>query len=29
MGSLKDSKQQAGIEGLGLTLASFLIKLKG
>jgi NAD(P)H-dependent FMN reductase len=28
-GSLKDSKQQAGIEGLGHTLASFLRKLKG
>jgi NAD(P)H-dependent FMN reductase len=28
-GSLKDSKQQAGIEGLGSTLASFLMKLKG
>jgi len=28
-GSLKDSKQQAGIEGLGQTLASFLMKLKG
>ena len=28
-GSLKDSKQQAGIEGLGHTLASFLMKLKG
>src|SRR5215467_2428165 len=28
-GSLKDSKQQAGIEGLGRTLASFLMKLKG
>ena len=27
-GSLKDSKQQAGIEGLGHTLASFLMKLK-
>jgi len=28
-GSLKDPKQQAGIEGLGHTLASFLMKLKG
>jgi len=28
-GSLKDPKQQAGIEGLGHTLASFLLKLKG
>jgi len=28
-GSLKDSKQQAGIQGLGHTLASFLMKLKG
>ena len=28
-GSLKDPKQQAGIEGLGKTLASFLMKLKG
>jgi chromate reductase len=28
-GSLKDSKQQSGIEGLGHTLASFLMKLKG
>jgi NAD(P)H-dependent FMN reductase len=28
-GSLKDPRQQAGIEGLGNTLASFLIKLKG
>src|SRR6516165_4541445 len=28
-GSLKDSKQQADIEGLGHTLASFLMKLKG
>ncbi|OAI41427.1 hypothetical protein AYO40_03185 [Planctomycetaceae bacterium SCGC AG-212-D15] len=28
-GSLKDSKQQAGIEGLGHTPASFLMKLKG
>ena len=28
-GSLKDAKQQAGIEGLGHTLASFLLKLKG
>jgi chromate reductase, NAD(P)H dehydrogenase (quinone) len=28
-GSLKDPKQQAGIEGLGKTLASFLTKLKG
>jgi NAD(P)H-dependent FMN reductase len=27
-GSLKDSRQQAGIEGLGKTLASFLAKLK-
>jgi chromate reductase, NAD(P)H dehydrogenase (quinone) len=27
-GTLKDSKQQAGIEGLGRTLASFLMKLK-
>jgi len=27
-GSLKDPKQQAGIEGLGKTLASFLAKLK-
>ena len=27
-GSLKDPKQQAGIEGLGHTLVSFLIKLK-
>jgi chromate reductase len=28
-GSLLDPKQQAGIEGLGHTLASFLMKLKG
>jgi chromate reductase len=28
-GSLTDPKQQAGIEGLGKTLASFLMKLKG
>jgi len=28
-GSLKDSKQHSGIEGLGHTLASFLMKLKG
>jgi NAD(P)H-dependent FMN reductase len=28
-GTLKDSKQQAAIEGLGRTLASFLAKLKG
>ena len=28
-GSLKDPKQQAGIEALGKKLASFLIKLKG
>ena len=28
-GSLLDPKQQAGIEGLGNTLASFLMKLKG
>src|SRR6516164_8311262 len=28
-GSLKDPKQQAGIAGLGHTLASFLLKLKG
>ena len=28
-GSLKDPKQQAGIEGLGHTLASFLMKLEG
>jgi NAD(P)H-dependent FMN reductase len=28
-GSLKDAKHQAGIEGLGHTLASFLMKLKG
>jgi chromate reductase len=28
-GSLKDPKQQAGIEGLGHTLALFLMKLKG
>jgi NAD(P)H-dependent FMN reductase len=28
-GSLADPKQQAGIEGLGHTLASFLMKLKG
>jgi NAD(P)H-dependent FMN reductase len=28
-GSLKDPKQQAGIEGLGHTLASFLLKLTG
>jgi NAD(P)H-dependent FMN reductase len=28
-GSLKDPKQHAGIEGLGRTLASFLMKLKG
>ena len=28
-GFLKDSKQQSGIEGLGHTLASFLMKLKG
>ena len=28
-GSLKDSKQQSGIEELGHTLASFLMKLKG
>jgi NAD(P)H-dependent FMN reductase len=28
-GSLIDPKQQAGIEGLGNTLASFLMKLKG
>jgi chromate reductase len=28
-GSLKDSKQQSGVEGLGHTLASFLMKLKG
>ena len=28
-GSLTDPKQQAGIEGLGHTLASFLMKLKG
>jgi hypothetical protein len=28
-GFLKDSRQQSGIEGLGHTLASFLIKLKG
>ena len=27
-GSLKDPKQQAGIEGLGRTLASFLAKVK-
>jgi NAD(P)H-dependent FMN reductase len=27
-GSLKDSKQQSGIEGLGKTLASFVVKLK-
>ena len=27
-GSLKDPKQQAGIEALGNTLASFLMKLK-
>ena len=27
-GSLKDQKQQVGIEGLGKTLASFLMKLK-
>jgi NAD(P)H-dependent FMN reductase len=27
--SLKDSKQHSGIEGLGHTLASFLLKLKG
>jgi chromate reductase, NAD(P)H dehydrogenase (quinone) len=27
-GSLKDSKQQTGIEGLGRTLASFLMKLE-
>jgi len=27
-GSLKDAKQQAGIEKLGATLASFLVKLK-
>jgi chromate reductase, NAD(P)H dehydrogenase (quinone) len=28
-GSLKDSKQHSGIEGLGHTLASFLMKFKG
>ena len=28
-GSLVDPKQQAGIEGLGKTLTSFLMKLKG
>ncbi len=28
-GSLVDPKQQAGIEGLGHTLAAFLMKLKG
>ena len=28
-GALKDAKQQAGIEGLGHALASFLMKLKG
>jgi chromate reductase, NAD(P)H dehydrogenase (quinone) len=28
-GSLKDSNQQSGIERLGHTLASFLMKLKG
>jgi chromate reductase, NAD(P)H dehydrogenase (quinone) len=28
-GSLVDPKQQAGIEALGKTLASFLMKLKG
>jgi chromate reductase, NAD(P)H dehydrogenase (quinone) len=28
-GSLKDPKQQAGIEGLGRTLASFLMQLEG
>ena len=28
-GSLKDAKQQAGIEGLGHTLATFLMRLKG
>ena len=28
-GSLKDSKQQSGIEELGHTLASYLVKLKG
>jgi hypothetical protein len=28
-GFLKDPKQQASIEGLGHTLASFLMKLKG
>jgi NAD(P)H-dependent FMN reductase len=28
-GSLTDPKQKAGIEGLGKTLASFLMKLKG
>jgi NAD(P)H-dependent FMN reductase len=28
-GSLKDPKQHTGIEGLGHTLASFLLKLKG
>src|SRR5262245_55556658 len=28
-GSLKDPKQQSGIEGLGHTLASFLMKLEG
>jgi hypothetical protein len=28
-GSLKDPKQQAAIEGLGNTLASFLMKLRG
>jgi chromate reductase len=28
-GSLKDAKQHAGIEGLGYTLASILMKLKG
>jgi hypothetical protein len=27
-GSLKDSKQQSGVEGLGHTLASFLMKLR-
>ncbi len=28
-GSLKDFNQQSGVEGLGHTLASFLMKLKG
>lgn len=28
-GTLKDPKQQAGVEGLGRTLAAFLTKLKG